>query len=131
MQIPERAVAMNGVDEDVRNVARALILRAIRDYVCYKKSKCKKRKKIYTDVAEWMYGVPEDAPIDDLPDLPPDMSPEEARRFLRVSEQIMSFEGICELLGWSPSYIRAEVKRLTPRDLARLGRNGVKMDVFR
>jgi len=89
----------------IKNMAMGIALRAIRDLVCYRNTKKPKHKKIYSEVYSWMYEERASYADDPL-------------------DQIMSFEGICDILGWNPSWLRKRVKDLTPADLAKLGRNG-------
>jgi hypothetical protein len=89
----------------VKNLARAIIVRSIRDVVRYREAKKPKKKRIYEECYSWMY-VEEPSLKDDPLD------------------QLMSFEGICAILGWDPSRLRERVKLLSTSDLDRLGRNG-------
>ena len=102
-----------GSDEEaVRNMAMGIILRAIRDVVNYRNTRKAKKKKIYEEVYSWMYEEqvgPADDPLD----------------------QLMSFEGICDILGWSPGWLRKHVKDLKKSDLAKLGRNGNGIGLIR
>ena len=94
------------VDTDaVKNLARAIIVRSIRDVVRYRESKKPKKKKIYEECYSWMY-VEQTSFADDPLD------------------QLMSFEGICAILGWDPSRLRERIKTFSIADLDRLGRNG-------
>lgn len=99
-------------DEAIKNMAMGIALRAIRDVVNYRDSKKPKHKKIYEEVYSWMY-LEEVKPTDDPLD------------------QLMSFEGICDILGWSPNWLRRHVKDLTKADLAKLGRNGNGIGLIR
>lgn len=89
----------------VKNLARGLIVRSIRDLVGYRSAKKPKLKKIYDEVYSWMYLEEPDYQDDPL-------------------DQLMSFSGICDILGWDPDWLRERVKTLTMADLDRLGRNG-------
>lgn len=105
--VEERRVwpVLHSDDEAIKNMAMGIALRAIRDVVNYRDSKKPKHRKIYEEVYSWMYlerVKPTDDPLD----------------------QLMSFEGICGILSWSPSWLREHVKDVTKADLAKLGRNG-------
>jgi len=104
--------ALDSDEEAIKNMAMAIILRAMRDIVCYRDAKKPKFRKIYDEVHSWMY-VEEVGPADDPLD------------------QLMSFEGICDILGWSPNWLRKHVKDLTKADLAKLGRNGIGIGLIR
>jgi hypothetical protein len=92
-------------EEAVKNMARGIIVRSLRDLVNYRNHKKPKYKKIYDEVHSWMYLEETDYQDDPL-------------------DQLMSFEGICGILGWDPSWLRERAKSLTKADLDRLGRNG-------
>jgi len=91
--------------EAVKNLARGLIVRSIRDVVRYRNAKKPKHKKIYEEVYSWMYL--EKPEYDDDP-----------------GDQLYSFEGICGILGWDPDCLRGHVLTMEVADLDRLGRNG-------
>lgn len=93
--------------EAIKNMARGIIVRSIRDFVRYKNKKRPKYKKLYNESYSWIF-LEEPGDSDDPYD------------------KLMSFEGICGILGWSPSWLRERVKTLTVADLDRLGRNGHK-----
>jgi hypothetical protein len=92
-------------EEAIRNLARGLLVRSIRDLVHYRGTKKTKCRKIYDEVYAWMY-IEKPAFNDDPLD------------------QLMSFEGICDILGWDPGLLRERVKSMTMADLDGLGRNG-------
>jgi hypothetical protein len=99
-------------EEAIRNMAMALILRAMRDVVRYRDAKKPKFRKIYEDVHNWMYVHEVNFTDDPL-------------------DQLMSFEGICDILGWNPDWLRQRVKTLTSADLDKLGRNGNGIGLIR
>jgi hypothetical protein len=97
--------ALDTDSEAIKNMARAALLRAVRDEVNYRNTKNNKLKKVHQDVHEWIFDKHDD----------PQSSP---------LDQLMSFEGICDILGWDPDWLRRRVRTLSPEDLARLGKNG-------
>ena len=91
--------------EAIKNMARGIIVRSLRDLVNYRDSSRPKFRKIYEEVHAWMYLEQPNYHDDPL-------------------DQLMSFEGICGILGWDPDWLRERAKSLTKADLDRLGRNG-------
>ena len=94
--------ALDSDEEAVRNMARATLLRAVRDEVNYRNTKKPKLRRIYQEVHEWIYDTNDDP----------------------RSDHFMSFEGVCDILGWDSDWLRKKVETLTPEDLAKLGKNG-------
>jgi hypothetical protein len=88
-------------DEAIKNMAGALLVRAIRDIVRYRNDHKPKHKKIYDDVYSWMY-IEELEPSDD------------------PGDQLYSFVGICGILGWDPGCVRNRVSEMVLEDLDRL-----------
>lgn len=97
-----------------------IIYRAICDYVNYKRSRSKNGKLMFAEARQWLYG-PEPECL-----LPPENAPKcWTPKELRKAERSMSFEVICDILGWDTGWARKEIDKLTRADLKRIGKNGV------
>ena len=86
-----------------KNLAKAALVRAIRDFVRYRGSKRPKHQKIFDEVYAWMFVESKTVVQDPL-------------------DQLMSFESICDTLEYDPRCLREHVRQLTKEDLDRLGR---------
>lgn len=92
-----------------------LVYRAICDIVNYRDSDKPKKREIYEQAREWMYNGFDTEKCED----------EEAFARLRKCDEAMSFETACSMLKWDPDWVRVRVKKLTRKDLERIGRNGL------
>lgn len=93
-----------------------LVLRAICDVVNYRNSCDDDRKAIHDAAYRWMYvenGYDSELVEDD----------KEKEQSLRKYDQLMSFENICDTLGWDPDWVRERTKTLTKRQLRRVIKN--------
>lgn len=92
-----------------------LIYRAICDIVNYKDAAKPQDQEIHESAMVWMYDGVETLKCSD----------EMEWRRLKELDDVMSFETACDTLEWDPGWVRERVKKLTKRDLAHIGRNGL------
>jgi hypothetical protein len=115
----------------VKQMAARVIFRALCDYIHYRKwsngrrpkNKIDRRQKeTFEEAKSWLYGYPI-APSTDPVDIEDGfVSQLEARRLLDDMDQTMSFETACDILGWSPSWIRERIPAISAEDLRRVGK---------
>ena len=112
-------------DDAKKNLAMAIILRAIRDVVNYRDSDLKKKRVIYEEAYEWIYkeqepvrfsngSRPQHCTCDILE------KRNDVCTFCKLIDRGNSFEVECAILGWSVSCLRERIKELKVEDLKRL-----------
>ena len=103
----------------VKSLYRSLIVRALRDVVLYHNRRDKRSRRFYKEAYDWLYNDDQEG-ISGKIRVEDDISQDHARKLLGDFETLMSFDGVCALLGWNPQWVREMSKKLTPEDLARL-----------
>lgn len=93
-----------------------LVLRAICDVVNYRNSPDEDRRSIHDSAYRWMY-------VEDGYDAELVENDKDLEKSLRKYDQLMSFENICDTLGWDPDWVRERTKTLTKRQLRRVIKN--------
>ena len=109
--------------ESVRLLARAIIIRAIRDYKEYEDSEDEKKRKVYLEAKEWIF----DSEFYEVPEVKPEKCTcdkiSKYCPFCIWVDQVTSFDTLCETVGWDPCNVRNGILKLQKRDLRRLGRS--------
>lgn len=115
----------SGVDtENLKKFLAKMLYRAICDFVNYKKSRNIKSKLLYEEARTWIYNIEADQD-NDQPPLPDECPSCWTNKELCKADRYMSFETICDILGWNAEWVRVRIGRLTRVDLQRIGKNGV------
>lgn len=123
MDMSEDYLKRRAEQEAVKSLCRSLIVRALRDYVTYKRTNKSGEHKLFSEASEWIFNGYQ---IEPLPHTDPivikgSLSQDEARKELLELDRLMSFESVCAILGWDANLVRKRVKVLTQADLDRIG----------
>lgn len=108
----------------VAALARAVIIRAIRDVVHYRNSTSMPQQRLYRAARDWMFTDHISDYFDPSMEIPTDMNIEEARESLRRLNHLTSYLGVCAILELDPIDLRRRVRHLRPHDLTALGKSG-------
>jgi|PlaIllAssembly_1097288.scaffolds.fasta_scaffold00866_2 hypothetical protein len=113
-----------------RYVATRMLFRAICDYVNYRKwsrRRVKNRrdrtyKAYYEEARSWIFDVPAPTVPEIDMQVEDDIPREKLGELLTSMDQLMSFDTLCEVLGWDPNWIRSNIDSLSTEDLLRVGK---------
>jgi hypothetical protein len=123
--------------EEIRQLklmAARLIFRALCDYVHNKKwanghrpknKRDRTNKASFEAARDWLFdSSTEDLELVCLEKIEDGfLSVDEAAEFLSsMEEELMSFEAACDILKWSPDWVRRRIPRLKAADLRRVGK---------
>lgn len=125
----EEYLARLAEHEATKSLCRSLVMRALRDYVTYRKSKRPGERRLFSEAHEWIFnGFTVDEIEQNItacvdPIVVEDCTQEQARKALKAFDVLMSFETVCAILGWDAGLMRKRAKVLTQADLDRIGPN--------
>lgn len=112
-------------------LARAVIVRAIRDIVHYRRSPRPDYRELYRAARDWMFTDHVSDYFDPEMKFPSDMSIEEVRESLIRLNRLTSYLGVCAILELDPVELRRRVRCLSPQDLMALGKTGTEYGIQR